>query len=399
LAVYTYIAADAKGRRVGGYREVADRDDILNYLARKEYADYTAFESETRVSARPYRFVSVAELAAFCSAASVLLSSGIAPAETVFHVSAQTKNKQLKTALTEIYERMAEGLSFSEAFGMYGHVFTNATLVAVSAGQANDNLSSALAGLAGYFERESAIRAKKRSAVLYPGVMAAFSVVITFVLIIKILPMFEDILNSMGGGLPAASEAVYRVVSAIDASFLAIVIILVILAVGAFIFIRTERGRLAYDRFRLKAPIVKKISSIGLAARYSEGLALLIQNGAPLSSAIDEARFFVNNKYFDETAREAAKKSRQGEAFDITMSEFKLFPELFVQLSYTGHISGSLGAQMSKAAEIFGKALSAKLDKIYSLIEPIVVAVLSVVIGAILISVMLPLIGIMNSIS
>ena len=342
--------------------------------------------------------ISYKELSVFCRMMSVVIISQLPLTEGLKLVSEQMANKNLSAAVNEIYKLMETGRTFSQAIGAYPRIFGSYAVNMIEIGEASGTLDEILGRLAVYFDKEDNLRRKLKSALSYPLALTVLMAAIIALLIVKILPMFEATLDSMGGELPDAAFNIFMVSGAIRRYAPAIIGVIAAAVILAALYFRTKKGRMVKDRLKITAPGFRYVNSRIITSRYARGLSILLRSGVQLLNAMSEIVKLINNAYLENRFYEAVDRVREGEGIDSVLNDLRIFPPLFVRLVKIGHSAGHLDEMLERSAVIFDEEVDYAIDQVTQTVEPALIIVLSVVVGVILLSVMLPMIGIMNAI-
>ncbi|MDR1541361.1 MAG: type II secretion system F family protein [Clostridiales bacterium] len=398
MATFTFLGFDNEGRRIAGARNFSKKEDAEKYLEKKGWVPQGIFASKTKYSSSQFSGVSPKELSIFCRQMSVMYISQITIMEGLLLLAEQTENKQLKKALLEIHERMNEAYAFRDSISMYPHIFGAYLINMVMIGEDSGSLDSVFSRMANYFEKEDKVKKKLKSAIAYPLVLTVLMVAIVMLLIIKILPMFQHTLETMGGTMPVATRMIFTAANFISEYAWAIAV-----AVGAAIILalastRSEKGRAFKDKLKITAPISSFVNSRVITARYSRGLSILLKSGVQLLNAMESIATLIDNKFLEEKFKEAFLKVKEGESLVGVLKEINFFPPLFLRMVAIGHDTGHLDEMLDKTANIFDDEVDEAVEKITLMVEPALIIMLSIVVGIILLSVMLPMISIMNAI-
>jgi type IV pilus assembly protein PilC len=318
--------------------------------------------------------------------------------EGVAILQEQSENKQLKTTLYEVHCFMENGFTLAEAMGMFEHIFTSYQLSMVVIGEKSGTLDVVFARLSDYYEKEGKIRKKIRSAATYPAVLTVLMVAIVVLLIVKILPMFSDILESMGASMPAMTAAILN-----SGDFLArfgwIILLVIALIIACFFFyIRSEKGSYVFDRIKFRIPAYRFITCRVITSRFARSLAILFKSGVQLLNALEDITVLMNNRYLEDKLKTAVEKARNKEEISGTLKEIGVFPVLFLKMFQIGEKTGHLDEMLDKAASVFDDEVDDAVERFTSMLEPILIIILSLIVGAILLSVVLPMIDVMNAI-
>lgn len=398
MPMFLYRGFDDKGHRVSGSKSLISKTQLTEYLQKRQITGYEIFNSKTVYRRGIYSLVSPRELSVFCKQISVLFYSNITLMEGVLILAEQSDNKQLKTAFGEIYNFMEDGYSFADAMCMYSHIFSPYLLNMVVIGETSGTLDAVFMRMAAYFDKESGIRKKIRYAISYPAILTALMAAIIILLIVKILPMFGNILESMGSQMPVAPRILLDIGLFLTMyAPVAILIILCIVAAG-FIYAETEKGRFNIDRLKISIPAYRFISSRVITSRFSRSLAILLKSGVQLINALSDITVLMDNKYLELQLTVAVDKLKDGQELLPVLKEMRVFPPLFLKMFVIGQKTGNLDDILDKSASIFDDEVDDAVEQLTSMIEPVLIIILSVVVGIILLSVMLPMINIMNTI-
>jgi type IV pilus assembly protein PilC len=382
---------------------VSDSGAVKQYLEKKELNNFSIFLSETVFPSSHFGLfskgiVTTKELSVFCRQMSVVFFSRLTLQEGVKLIAEQTESVQLKSALTEIFSHMQRDFTLSEAMSMYGHVFTNYMLNMVNIGETNGTLDVVFANLADYYEKEAETKQKLKSSVTYPLIVGGFTAVLILTVILAVLPVFDSLSASLSVKLPVGARVISGFARALGQYFIIFMLILTAGAVGAVYYFRSPKGKIPLDKLILKFPPSRYIYSRIITARLSRSLAMLIKNGSSLAPAIDDLRPLVKNSIVTEKLRSIAADVRKGVQLSDALKTAEIFPDFFVKMTNVGQQTGKLDEILEKTADILDKEAEESFNKIISLTEPALTLILSVTIGAALLSIIIPVIGIMNSI-
>jgi len=345
-----------------------------------------------------YSLVSPNELSIFCKEMSVMFFSQITLLEGTELLAGQVQNRHMKAALIKIYDKMSAGYTFAQSIAEHPAVFTPYLCSMVAIGEASGALDEIFNRMSVYFEKENKMRKKVRSAAAYPAVLTVLMLGVVVLLITKILPMFEDLLYSMGGTMPGVTAGLLAAGNFIADNILYIVAAVAAVAIGTAVCLRSERGSYLWDEWMIKAPMFKFINTRIFTARFSRCMSILLKSGIQLLNAMTDVLPTIENKYAKKLYESKIEEVRAGKTLTEALAETGLLPPLFIRLMTVGQNTGHLDDMMEKAADVFDEEVGDAIEKATSAIEPALIVVLSVIVGIILISVMLPMIDIMNAI-
>lgn len=337
------------------------------------------------------------ELSLFCHQMALVLKSGIHPVEGIPLVAGEMVNPVLKQALAEVGKAVLDGVPLAEAFKAAG-VFPPYLVTMTRLGEATGMLENVMDELSVFYEKEDRVAKRIRSAVAYPLLLLLLMLCVIVLLVAQVLPMFAKILASLGGELPDVTRVLLGTGDFFRRSGLWILLAAALVAVGWMLLIRTEKGRLWWDKWKLKSPFFGRVLVKAAAARFSSGLSLVLRSGMGLEQGLEEVKDLATNLHVRRMIGQIARNVRDGMDLGAALAPISLFPPLFTRMIQIGQKTGELDKMMGKLASVYEGEVDNTMQQMTNAIEPVLVIILSVVVGVILLAVMLPLINIMGTI-
>ncbi|MDO5601409.1 MAG: type II secretion system F family protein [Oscillospiraceae bacterium] len=346
---------------------------------------------------RRVKQLSKPELSAFCSQMAMVMKSGISVQEGVSIMTQDAENPYTKEILSGVSERCETGSSFYAALSESG-VFPKYMLDMIAIGEESGRLDEVLDSLADYYEREDGIAKSIRHAVSYPLVMIVMMLLVIGVLVIKVLPIFNQVFQQLGSELTGFSKTVMDMGAAVSRYAVVFVLILGVLALAFIIFRNTRGGRRALDVFKAHFFVTKKLSAKIAAGRFASGMALMMASGLDTDQSLEMVSRLVDHPVVEKKVRACQQAIAEGASFADAVMQAGIFSGLYARMLAVGFKTGSTDQVMKKLADKYEQEVDETLSSIISVLEPSLVAVLSIIVGMILLSVMLPLMGIMSTI-
>ncbi len=337
------------------------------------------------------------ELSLFCQQMALVLKSGIAPVEGVPLIAEELTQPRLKKALDEISDDITGGATFHEALGNQS-LFPAYLVSMTQLGEKTGMLDRVMDNLAKYYDRDYRLQKKFRSSITYPLILMTLMLGVILLLILKILPMFANILSSLGGEMPQVTMILLSLGQGVIQVGPILIGILVFLVLGLIYYGRTDAGELHYDRLKMGLPYLGKIYRKVSAARFSHGMALVLRSGMTFEEGLDAVEQIIGNRFVRTKIMEAGDKIRAGETPADAFAQLGLYPNLFIRMLRIGHKTGELDQMMAKISDVYDDEVEDSLNLLANAIEPILVITLSAIVAVILLAVMLPLINIMSTI-
>ena len=338
-----------------------------------------------------------AETALFCHQAAMILKSGIALYDGIEVMYRSYEDSEHGPAFRTICEGVRSGGSLYEgvkAAGFFPDYMVNMVRVGETVGKLDDVLES----LGEYYDKEDKLRSAVRSAVVYPLVLVAMMAAVVSILVVKVLPVFSEVFRSLGTGLTASSAAVLSGGVMIGRGVLALTAVLLLAALGICLAWKLGgREKVLAFANRLFPP-VRRLARKQAAKRFAEVVSMVMESGYSLENALDMLPELLPDGRNIENARRCKAVMEEGGNFAAAAEQAELFEPLHLKMIQVGVEAGQTGQVLERMSEIYGEEVEAGVQNLASWIEPALVGVLTMAIGGILLSVMLPLASIMASI-
>ena len=337
------------------------------------------------------------ELSLLCHQFGAYLKSGVSPLEGIPLVAEDIKHPDIKSSLLSISDQTLNGTSLSQAFNDTGR-FPNYMIKMIEIGEKTGMLDTVMENLSLYYETESDIKKSIKNAIVYPSVLALLMLGVIALLIFKIIPMFGEILGGLGGQIPDEAQIIFAFANNLK---FALIWFLCILLFGVSIFmllVKIPKGRIVIDRLKVSNVFSGSLYKKIIASRLGQGLCLTLQSGMNIIKGFQAIYGLTDNTFVNEELKKAGDKISEGVAISEAMKDTGIFPEMFIRMIRAGERSGNLDKAMEKLSRIYARDAELSLRRLSSSVEPVMVTVLSLILGIILLSVLLPLISIMSTI-
>lgn len=338
------------------------------------------------------------ELILFTRQLALVIDSDI----SVFEGLTLIKNKTDHLGLAQVLEAMLQGLnqgkSLATTISDHAEAFPPYLVSMADIGEKSGDLPGALNQAADALEKEVEATSKVKSAITYPLILSVLMLGVILLLILQVLPMFGEILDSLGGEMPALTAGIIAFSLFVGDYVLILLALILVLVIGGFFYFRSDKGKYTADKLLFKLPIVKDIASSLTAVRFARNMAGLLKSGISMPVGMALLGPVMNNRFVAEKLDQAGHMIKQGADMDKAIESLNLFPWVLVKLFSVAQQTGHMDTMLFKAADVMEKETDARLERLTTVIEPILIIILSIIIGIILISVILPIVSIMNSI-
>ncbi len=344
-----------------------------------------------------FRPLSNAEIADFCSQMALLFQAGIPPAECVNILMEETPSESGRKILAQIHSVVSAGNPLHEAIASTG-AFPDYAVRALALGEESGNLDLSLKSLGEYYEKEASIRESFKSAVAYPIVMICMMLAVIFILVSKVLPVFRQVFTELGSDMSGFAATLLNIGQRLEKSSVLIIVLAAVLAVLILACCKIPALHAKATGLLRHLPFVRGFYDELASGRFAEGMGMCLKSGMDTFHSLEITRDLVCDSDMEAKIDACRTSLEQGDDLRDALVNAGIFGTKYSQMIAAGFQSGSVETVFFKIADDHRKSLDHKVSSLLSVIEPTLVIFLSVVVGMILLSVILPLMGIMSSI-
>jgi type IV pilus assembly protein PilC len=390
---YKYSAKDKKGLSVNGVIQAASEAEVADILHKKEMVIFSVeFAKIATVNSKSAdKKVKLEDLVVFSRQLATMIDAGIPLVNALGILAEQIENDNLRGIVGNVRQDIEAGMSFCDALAKHPLIFSDLFVNMVKAGEASGMLNEILDRLATFMQKQAALNRKIISSLVYPAVVVSMAVIITAVLLIKVVPTFKGIFDSLGGTLPLPTQVLIFASDLLRKYFL---FLIVCLGAGLYLFkryLKTRKGRYSFDRFTLKVPVFGPLLRKLAVAKFSRTFSTLVKSGVSVLSALEIVSKTSGNKVMEEAVINCSKSVRDGEPISRPLAKSGVFPPMVTRMINVGEQTGQLEKMLSKIADFYDDQVDSAAGALTSLIEPLVIAFLGIVIGGIVIALFLPI--------
>lgn len=398
--LYKYKAVSESGQVLEGVYEARTEDDVIAMIRNNSYLPISIEESDTREKSLNIftNRVKKKDLAVFCRQFYTMLNAGISIVKCLDILEKQVENKMLKKATGRVYEDVQKGFTLSEAMKKNVEVFPPLLINMVEAGEVSGNLDVIMERMSIHYEKENKIENKVKSALVYPVVLSIVAIGVVIFLLTFVMPTFIGMFESSGVALPAPTRLLLNISYGLQNYWYIFIPIVIALIVLVRLYSQTEAGSLLFDSITIKIPGIKKTNIKIITSRFTRTLATLMASGIPLLEALDVVGKVVGNKVVVQGIRKAKEDVRKGVPLSRTIKEMNVFPPMVDSMLKVGEESGSLDEILTKTADFYDEEVEVSLQKMTTMLEPIMTVFMAIIIGFIVISMAMPMFDMVNTI-
>ncbi len=380
-------------------REVREADSERAARAALEREGHHVFEVRRKglvlalpsFSTRPRKVLSDEEFLVFNQELAGLLKAGLPLLQALDLMLERQRNPRFDEVLREIRDRVKSGEELSAAFASFGETFSALYPSTLMAGERSGDLEQVLRRFIRYLRLVIGVRKRITSALVYPAVLLGLSVTMITVMIIVVIPKFENFYRGMDLELPLPTRMLLGLAAALQERG---VLILVGLVVAAWLFGRwrhTETGRVLVDRALLKVPIVGSIRHRFALSEFCRSLSTLVQGGLPLVPAMEVATGSVSNAYLRRELMPTVTQVRQGKAVHQALEESGVMTDLAVDMVKVGEATGALDEMLGNVSDFLDDEIETRIQRLLSLIEPLMLVLMGIIVSLLLVAMYMPM--------
>lgn len=333
-----------------------------------------------------------ADIAVITRQIATMLGAGVPLVQSIEMIAKGNDNPNMQKLLTEIGVKLASGLPLSECLREHPQYFDDLYCDLVASGEQSGALETIYDRIATYKEKAEALKAKIKKALTYPIAVLVIALIVTSILLIFVVPTFQEIFSSFGAELPAFTQLVIAISEVMqDYWYLALGAIFI----AGYMFKKTHQSSQVFrdkvDKSVLKIPVIGDILDKAAVARYARTLSTTFAAGVPLIDALESAAGASGNAVYRDAILEIRSEVSSGMQMNLAMRNSQIFPDMVIQMVAIGEESGAVDDMLAKVANVYETEVDNAVDNLTALLEPMIMAVLGVVIGGLIIAMYLPI--------
>jgi type IV pilus assembly protein PilC len=403
---YYYRARDMNGRAHEGIEVAASEEEVLRTLENSQLIPvfiesrapggvgavrsqivrrYQEWAHRWRTSVRP---VSVA---LFARQLSTMISAGLPLVRSLRSIARDHEDRRLARLLEQVADDVQQGDTLATALGKHPGAFDEVFVSLVNTGEVSGTLDTIMEQTADYLERSETLRLKVQAALRYPMFVLTVALIMLAVMIVKVVPMFSEIYGRYKVPLPLPTQMLLAISSTVVHNLLPASVLLVSAAAGGWYWSQTERGRTLIDQLKFNLPIFGPLIRLYAMTKFARTLGILTSSGTQILYALKVMRPVPGNKMMERGIDQVRLRVEEGDALFKAMGDAGVFPEMLVQMTATGEETGQLDTMLSRTATFYEQRVTAQVEGLSSLIEPIAIVVLGGMVGLTLLALYLPI--------
>ena len=392
LAVFVWEGTDKRGVKMKGEQQAKNVNMLRAELRRMGITPKVVKPKPKPLFGAAGRRVTPLDIAIFSRQLATMMKAGVPIVTSMEIIANGSKNPRMSALVNSVRAEIESGSSLYEALSKHPVEFDGLYRNLVKAGESAGVLETVLDTVATYKENIEALKGKIKKAMFYPAMVIAVALIVSGILLVFVVPQFEQVFQSFGADLPAFTQVVVGLSRFMVGWWWAILLGLVGLGVA---FIMAKKRSLAFQRFLdrliLKLPVVGQIMHNSAIARFARTLAVTFKAGVPLVEALETVAGATGNTVYEQAVLRIREDVLVGYSVNMAMKQVNLFPHMVVQMTAIGEEAGALDTMLFKVAEFYEQEVNNAVDALASLLEPLIMIILGVLVGGMVIAMYLPI--------
>jgi len=405
---YKYTAIDRTGSQTSGRIEAANDEQARQKLMAKglmvtTLASDAGAAKPAAASAAPakpgFSFgakVTQNDVTIMTRQLATLITAGLPLLRALELITKQERNPAFKTILGNVAESVSQGNNLSEALQAHPKVFDRLFVNMIRAGEAGGVLDKVLDRLAKFREKAERIQKKVKSAMVYPGVVMSVAIIIVYILMVKVVPSFQKLLDGQKTQMPPLTQFVVGISKFLTEYWWATPILIFGAYFGLKTWLATEKGKELFDRIIFRLPKVGGFIQIVSVSRFARTFGTLMASGVPILQSITITRDTLDNVVIAKSLERVHDRVRDGEPLSVPLEQSGVFPQMVTSMIQVGEETGQLPEMLNRVADIYDEEVDNAVTALTSIIEPVLIVFLAVVVGTIVLAMFLPLIALIT---
>ncbi|KXG76023.1 Type II secretion system protein F [Fervidicola ferrireducens] len=394
MATYRYRARGNSGELITGQVEAENEAEALQVLEGRGLfvVDFRAGRALqiTSLAEAFFNRVKKQDLSVFCRQLATMIGAGIPIVRALELLAEQSEKRAMRQSIERILESLREGSTFHEALERQHGIFPPIMVHSVEAAEISGSLENTLEELSEHLARDHELEEKIKSTLAYPAIIISLTAAVLMVLLVFVIPAFQNVMNSLGVPLPLPTRIVLHTGMALRRGWYLIIILISGLAFFTVRSLKSESVRRRMDELLLKMPVFGNLHKKAVISRFSRTLGTLLKSGVPIMEALEVVARNVGNRVVGDVILQARENVREGKSVADTLEASGLFPPMVIAMIAVGEETGALDSLLAKVNAFYERELEEAARRLSSMLEPAMIVVLGAAVGFIVISILLP---------
>lgn len=391
---FTYVVVDKKGKEKKGNIEADTREKVIDILKNDGLIPVSVKEQgalNKDIDFSIGKKVKPRDLSVFCRQFVSITQAGVPMKEALQMLSEQTENKWLKRAISEVLLSVEKGNTLADSMRGQSDIFPPMLINMVEAGENSGSLEMAFSRMAVQFEKEAKLKATIRKATIYPIILIIAAIGVMAVMLLFVIPIFIDMFADLDVEMPGITMWVMNTSEWMTEHWY-MILGLIILVIAAYKMIyRTEQGRLAIDRVKMKMPLFGKLTVKTACAQFARTMSTLLSSGISTIDALETVSKIVNNIHYTNALLKAREEVMKGIPLSEPLTASKIFPPMVCHMTGIGEETGNIEDMLEKLADYYDEEVEMTTQSVLAAMEPLIIVFMAVVVGTLVVAVVSPI--------
>ena len=395
MPIFTYTARTAQGEIRSATLEAASRDEVMAQLRRQKL---TVIKVEEPSKAKLSGSIPMRDIVIFTRQFSTMINSGLPLVQSLDILSKQSENPTLQAVTRQVVFDVESGHTVADALAKHPNAFTELYVNMVAAGEAGGILDTILMRLATFMEKNDALVRKVKGAMLYPGVIMSVAGGAIAVLLIVVIPTFQNMFGSVGLALPLPTRIVIALSVFLKGYWWALIVAGFVGFQAFRRYYATSQGQLVIDGLLLRAPILGDVLRKSAVSRFTRTLGTLLSSGVSILDGLEITAKTAGNRVVSDAILASRSSIAGGDTISAPLQKSKVFPPMVISMIAVGEQTGGLDEMLAKIADFYDEEVDAAVSGLLSLLEPVMIVFLGVVVGGMVVAMYLPIFDMINTV-
>ncbi|MDZ4675653.1 MAG: type II secretion system F family protein [Gemmatimonadota bacterium] len=399
MPMFEYTAKNVQsGQLVKGTLDVPSRDEVIAHIRKNRMTLVSIREAPRSLNITFGGGITTRDVVIFTRQFSTMINAGLPLVQSLNILAQQTENKKLAEVTKAVVYDVEAGNTLADALGKHPKAFSDLYTNMVAAGEAGGILDTILNRLASFLEKNDAIVRKVKGAMVYPAVIISVALLAIAILLIFVIPTFEDMFASVNLELPLATRVVIGLSNLLTNWWFAIIGGIVLVLFGIRQYYATSGGRKVIDSLLLNAPVLGDLLRKSAVSRFTRTLGTLVSSGVSILDGLEITAKTAGNRVIHDAVMTSRQSIAGGETIAAPLEASGVFPPMVISMISVGEQTGGLDEMLSKIADFYDAEVDVAVSALLSLMEPIMIVVLGVVVGGIIVAMYLPIFDMVNAV-
>jgi type IV pilus assembly protein PilC len=386
MPVFEYKGKTLGGKQVQGELKAKNRAELERFLRGNRILVTNVSKKAQQIQIKFGSGIKKIDISRFTRQFATMISAGLPMVQCLEILATQMESAELRKVVMKVKESVQSGATLSEALGKHKKVYDDLYVNMVEAGEVGGALDTILIRLAQYREKADKLARKVKGALVYPIVVMIVAIGVTYAMLTFIVPVFAKMFSGLGAELPMPTQVVLGFSNFLKDNSMLMLLLLVLGVIGFKLYVRNPKGRLSWDTFKLRMPLLGTLIRKAAISRFTRTLATLLSSGVSILDALSITARTAGNMVLQNAINKSMLSIAEGETITQPLKESGVFPPMVTQMISVGEKTGGMDDMLAKIADFYDDEVDAAVAALTSIIEPVIIVFMGAIIGGILIA-------------